>query len=65
MSLPPDVAIRIEGLRKRFGSLVVLDGVSLDLYRVGCDADDDGSSNLLEYGAGTDRSEIGCVSPRT
>lgn len=33
MSLPPDVAIRIEGLRKRFGSLVVLDGVSLDLYR--------------------------------
>lgn len=33
MTLPDTVAIRIEDLHKRFGDLVVLDGVSLDIRR--------------------------------
>ncbi len=33
MSLPDHVAIRIQDLHKAFGSLVVLDGVSLDILR--------------------------------
>ncbi|MEQ1506961.1 MAG: ATP-binding cassette domain-containing protein [Myxococcota bacterium] len=65
MTLPPDVAIRIVGLKKSFGPVRVLDGITLDLRRgrttsiigpSGC-----GKSVLLKHVVGLLRPDAGQV----